>query len=130
MQKPLENTDVGVNTLCKRWFCSMTITSASFILLYLWKIEGMNAAGNLLLFWLWLGVVLWTWVVFFGDGTDNFSPRVKSLDSFHVLTSIMLIAALVWFDHFVTASFYTWGLMARSAYVSRCQQRSSSITKK
>lgn len=83
----------------------------------------MAAAGNLLLFCLWLSASASVATLLL-PGEIEKMPRIRSLDRFHLMTSLMMTLALVWCGHLVMAAWYLLGWCAR-----RAMQKTTDSTK-
>lgn len=109
------NADDVMATPTWRWLCALLSTSISFALLYAWKMAAIDVAGNLLLFWLWLTSLAFIAGLFDPDAIAQRPHRMRSLECFTHIASLVMTFVLVWFGHFATAAVFMIGWCAKRA---------------
>ncbi|PUA16842.1 hypothetical protein C7W93_22945 [Glaciimonas sp. PCH181] len=114
MQTNLQRTDIAINQV-RRWLFAITSSSICIALLYAWKLQNINVAGNLLLFWLWFISAAFIAVLFVPEELAKIPRCSKNFARFNLCISLLMTFAMVWFGHFLTAGFYMLGWCARSA---------------
>jgi uncharacterized membrane protein len=101
-----------------RWLTSLAINFALAGLFYLWKFHGLDAAGNVVMFWLWLMVIAGILMAFVPPNIQS-APRIRSLERINVAWGVVVLAVLVAFAHFILASFYLLSMLCIAVYRDR-----------
>ncbi|WP_261526131.1 hypothetical protein [Burkholderia multivorans] len=96
----------------RAWLASIAVMALEAAAFIAWKRFGINAAGNVLLFWLWFLAVTGVLVLVFlprDYERKNAAPKSALRTAMSIASTVSMIAALAWFGHFVVAAFYTLG---------------------
>jgi hypothetical protein len=90
----------------KVWSINLVVDAVLFYCLYLWKIDGNEQAGNIVLFLLWLTVVLML-LISLSTSQSQIPAKVRGLEAYSIAGDVVLISVLVYFGHFVLGSCYS-----------------------
>lgn len=83
--------------------------------LYFWQIHGVDQAGNLFVFWMWV-VAITTCLSLFVPRKSlpkTRPPRSAAFEALHIGMRLMFIAALVWVGYVVLPAFLALGLLGQ-----------------
>ncbi|VVE82870.1 hypothetical protein [Pandoraea sputorum] len=102
----------------KSWVSFFLTTSLEAAFFVAWKGFDVQAAGNVLMFWIWFISIL---VILAYFATTPQTPKAYSgaRTVLSVISMIAITGALAWFGHFVTAAFYIFGQICAWDYIKR-----------
>lgn len=92
----------------KAWLSFFAFTSAEAGFFVAWKGLSIEAAGNVLLFWIWFISILGVCMLFVSKSPQ---PRSQSTlrTALEAISSVLMAISLAWYGLFVTAAFYVLG---------------------
>jgi len=102
------------------WLISINVDLLILCLFYVWRFEGIEQAGNVVVFWLWFVTVVRT-LIGFACNKKMFAEqkRPAGFGWYHAITEIALITALVWIGYILLPALYLLGLSLSEAARNR-----------
>lgn len=102
-----------------RWAKTITASAVEFAALYAWKIHGIEQAGNLLTFLVW--VVFALSLVIFAT-PKSYYPATRpahshGIKTFSLTADTLFIAGLAWFGHFALATASLFAVVATWSFL-------------
>lgn len=101
-----------------RTLTTLALCLAQLAALVAWKFYGIEAAGNLLLFWVWFFAIVGI-MAFFLPAQSPAAPKSRVRRFFSTFTCGVLLVALAWYGHFVSAAFFVLGWLGLCMFGSR-----------
>lgn len=104
----------------RRWTTILVAAAVELGALYAWKFAGIEPAGNLLTFLIWVvfTLSLITFLMPRDTYPSTFLPRAKGTRTFGIAADLLLIVGLVWFGHFVLATAWLFVLLSALSFLS------------
>ncbi|VVD90864.1 hypothetical protein PCO31110_01612 [Pandoraea communis] len=111
-----------MNAQIKAWISFAVPTGLEAAFFVAWKGFDIQAAGNVLMFWIWFMSIL---VTLASIVVDPLPPKAySSVRAVLAAISILALAgSLAWFGHFVTAAIYVFGQLCAWSYVERGRKK-------
>lgn len=106
------------------WITAISTDGLIAILLYQWHFNGVEQAGNVAIFWLWVAASL-NFIVGIGGDRTLFekNPRPAGFGPYHFVTEFLFISAMVWVGCTWLAVFYTVSSLMKEGALEREPKR-------
>lgn len=108
------------------WATSVAGDMGLLAVAILWKVYGLEGAGDAFLFFVWVGIVfrfLLSLALGKPEAEVDLGKRPPGFSTYHACTEILMIGFLAWHGYIVTAVFYVSFLVAyegaRNEYMKR-----------
>ena len=94
------------------WAKAIALDLFIFTLFYIWIAHGIEAAGSVIVFWLWFLSIVRILVGFSADKSSfDRNPRPSGFGGYNLLTEVTTISALVWMGYMWLPAIYLLGVL-------------------
>lgn len=104
--------------LRQSWLKTITMRALMVGAMVAWKGYGIENAGNLLVFLIWLGSSIAV-IAAFSDAKDIIPVLTDKQKTFNELFRMAILFSLAWYGHFGLAAVHLIGVMCAMAYQSK-----------
>lgn len=83
---------------------------------YLWQVKGVEQAGNVFVFYVWLIGVLGSLAVFTEPKAKDYRPRTALCTATRLIASVLVLLGALWAGHAFAATFFAVAILGGHAH--------------